>query len=443
MAAPAVKAAKVPPSPFSALLRRSKFASYDNKIGQVYTTYGGSAARGDWGLKRPLAVRNRDAHLSIYSVDTLYQQTVWVNTHDDAVFVRKFEEMDVTPRIDPLGDWAPRFGVQDTNWLHDSDFADKPDNPADDPRVDYLKRTRPLPNTNTMSDRRFERYLRKVRRLSPEFGPFLMTEERKKQGGAVASLNPSPVRQPLYAEAKFELSREHQSFLTNKFEGEITSKDSKIIRPLPHPAAGLVYTPTTDLRTALMSKPLPGRVLNECSSKTNNRNATAFSVRVAVGGWVGRTSVSKKHDSFSMTDFGTESEPRKDVEAGEGMYKPTYCAIVSPPQVVGRFPQRVDSAAFKMDFTNWDRASDVRLNPHKPGTREYVAHQELDHTRRFMGSTFGSSPLPPPSYGYRKPSMTNPRNPVEKEGSESKQSAHDLLGRLMRMTPRKVEDEEL
>ena len=35
--------AVVRPSPFGALLRRSKFASYDPKIGQVYTSHGGHA----------------------------------------------------------------------------------------------------------------------------------------------------------------------------------------------------------------------------------------------------------------------------------------------------------------------------------------------------------------------------------------------------------------
>ncbi|KAH8117085.1 mitochondrial ribosomal protein subunit-domain-containing protein [Phellopilus nigrolimitatus] len=425
MSAASVKAVK-PPTPFSVLLRRSKFASYDPKINQIYTTHGGSAARGDWGLKRPLTVRRRDGRLNVRSVDTLYQQTEWISAYTDSEWVRKFEEMGVVPGNDPSGSWALRIGQLKPDWLHDSDYVERVTNSAEpgylkkaenDPIAFQLKLTTPTPDPRAMNDKRFERYLRRVRQLRPEFEPFLKAEEAKKKMPSTASFGPASSRPPHYKQAKVEFTRTHREFLADKFAEACATPDSKVIRPLPHPTAGLTYTQSSDLQNVFSTNPLPGRRLHV---NPHGEKTTAIPFNVAVAGWVGKEAVMKS-ERVSTTDWGlSESEPRKDVKAGLAKFKPKECELVNPPRVVGKHPQGLSASSFRMEFLNWDDANAARPNPHRPGTREYVAHQERTHSRIVL--------TPPPKYGSNG-HLTPPRKFLDKR-RESNEMAGGLIQEL-------------
>ena len=90
------------PSPFGALLRRSKFATYDPKIGQVYASYGGHAHRGDWGIKRPLAKQRRGFYAKISAIDTNYEHTDWKGAHKEVRMMKTMEELNSVPRISEI-----------------------------------------------------------------------------------------------------------------------------------------------------------------------------------------------------------------------------------------------------------------------------------------------------------------------------------------------------
>src|ERR1700722_3029272 len=116
----------MPPSAFAVLLRQSKFASFDPAIAQVYQTHGGDAFRGNWGLKRPLALRRRTAMITVSSVDSRYQQTEWESGEGKARLVKKLEELDTDFELgerETTTSWVQvqaRFAEQ---WLVDSEFA--------------------------------------------------------------------------------------------------------------------------------------------------------------------------------------------------------------------------------------------------------------------------------------------------------------------------------
>ncbi|OCB88013.1 hypothetical protein A7U60_g4798 [Sanghuangporus baumii] len=377
MSAPAASAAtaatvvtkvpRIPPSNFAVLLRRSKFASYDPQIGQIYTTYDGSAHRGDWGLKRPLSVRRRDGRLIINSVDTLYQQTEWTSAYSDANVVRKFEEIGVTPQPDRKGEWIRRFRMDNTSsqpedgtrrpmkWMHDSDYARaKPE----DVKLD-IKTYPPVPNPDSMKPKRFERYLRRLRRLVPEFQEYV---EKRKTVDA-------------------RLSRHHEQFLGAKFL-ESCKENPNFIHPMPHPTGGLAYNNMNELQSAVSAKPIPGRRIYLEKQTTNTLRGK---MNVALGGWVGREHITLKEGAkgkecpVPLTDAGTKGgEPRRDPDAGKDVFRPLSmgCFLYSAPNVVGKYPQRIQRAVLKMQVVSWSDADKARSNPHKPGTVEYVKHKE-------------------------------------------------------------------
>lgn len=99
------------PSTFATLLRRSKFASFDPQIGQVYATHGGYAHRGDFGLKRPLSLRRRDARITVKSIDSRHQQTEWRSAYLDAKFMQKQQETGCPVTLHDALDFA-----QDSSW---------------------------------------------------------------------------------------------------------------------------------------------------------------------------------------------------------------------------------------------------------------------------------------------------------------------------------------
>ncbi|KAL5490024.1 hypothetical protein ACEPAI_4857 [Sanghuangporus weigelae] len=398
-AAVMTKVPRIPPSNFAVLLRRSKFASYDPQIGQIYTTYDGSAHRGDWGLKRPLSVRRRDGRLVISSVDTLYQQTEWTSAYSDANAVRKFGEIGVTPQIDPKGHWIRRFKMDNTssqpedsttsttrkiNWMHDSDYArEEPDGVKLD-----IQMYSPVPNPDAMKPKRFERYLRRLRRLVPEFQEYVERKkeiEREKAKEEEEEKEKKKTVDPPFHHLALSSRRYHEEFLGAKFV-ESCKESPNFIHSMPHPTGGLTYNNMNELQSAISAKPIPGRRLYLERDTTNTLRAK---MNVALGGWVGGEHMTLKGGekgkecTVPLTDVGKkEGEPRRDPDAGKDVFRPLSmkCFLQNAPTVVGKYPQRIQDTALRMQVVSWSNADKARSNPYKPGTVEYVKHEERQHS---------------------------------------------------------------
>ena len=434
------KAAKagVPSSTFATLLRRSKFASYDPSIGQLYTAHGGSAARGDYGLKRPLAIRKRGTRLAIHNIDTIYQQTEWSDAYSDNHFVRRFDELGFTPStITPStegkkGGWERHFGgaVSDIQlpWLHDSDYVDKIPGKLET----ELYASQPTPNVNAMNEKRFKRFLRRVRKIQPEFDKFLADEEKIKQ--QVGSNMAPPSQQsslPLYR--SMNNPRDHLRFIANNFSNTTRTPDSTVLYPLPHPVAGITYINSSTLQTAVTTKPIPGRVLYEPDRKEH--------VFITAAGWVGISRLTTKEkrqtDAFKLTDFGfKDGEPRKNTEAGKSIFRVQSIRISSPPLVVGKHPSPIGKTSLNMTF---DKQPESLMTYYPPGSKEYVGLPE-----RVIKTTAAKVPIGGNQSLFlskRTPSRP-PIQPIKDEGPERNAKATDLLQKLKHMTVNKEVKED-
>ncbi|KIK62861.1 hypothetical protein GYMLUDRAFT_260077 [Collybiopsis luxurians FD-317 M1] len=228
-AGPAVKV-HPPASPFAALLRRSRFATFDPKIRQTYSTPPSHAARGSWGLKRPLALRRRNAFISLPAPFEHRAQFIeWTRAEDEVRFIRRFEEMQVRPRMTPKTPWSKTVGLKNsTNWLIDSEFAHRYEGPeaeepdafllqeeaqkAQEARSTLQKKTsvdasleeygnagqgnyghrralksstsykKVSPNIDAMLPHEFDAYVRRLRHLRPKFQEYLrshVVEEKR------------------------------------------------------------------------------------------------------------------------------------------------------------------------------------------------------------------------------------------------------------------------
>jgi hypothetical protein len=413
-AAVAASSASVAPSPFSALLRRSKFASFDPAIAQVYRTHDGDAHRGNWGLKRPLAMRRRDggAMITVAAVDSRYQQTEWSSRESDARLVRKLEELDVHVKYvdNPRAQWSAVMGTAGgVNWLVDSEFASKNvgrgkmleeedavvdvdvvveedawggmdagvemdtkgqgRNGHDRPRPKYKgHHSAAVPNIHAMTDKQFERYLSKLRKLRPEFQEYL-----REQGED----DPRVQGQSLFAIAQKHLTH-HQHFIASHTAIGYRSRDSRFIQQRPHPTAGLVYSHAPPMQTYLTTKPKPGFYLHR------QEGHDRFTMRYggdAITSFAGMAAGAKRMHLFGrekpLLELKSEhgiNRDRADMSVAQFRLRqiPTF---INAPSVVGRMREGLDVTGLSAQVYAKE-PSPHRMNRHMPGTREYVAMRE-------------------------------------------------------------------
>ncbi|TFK90293.1 hypothetical protein K466DRAFT_583884 [Polyporus arcularius HHB13444] len=354
-------AAIPPPSRFAALLRRSKFASYDPSIGQVYTTFDGHAARGNFGLKRPLALRRRNAHIIVQAVDSREQQTVWRSAESENRWIRMWDEVGVTPRIGTTTPWAERLGSVglEVDFPVDSEFASKEaqgasravaKDAADEGQEgaissgeaeEVVGKSHALPNFEAMSEKEFERYLAYLRTLRPAFLEFV-AQKRKVS---------------LESQSLFRLATnagdDFKEFLAAHAYKEYHQARPRYIEQQPHRFAGLSYTHASPIQTLYTTKPHVGRVLSDVFQDRDVH-------------WVAETAgmvskLAKGHrgdDKAKVTTFRLNPSAR----------------LRTVPQTVGRRPEGMEAVALKVDVRVADTpgVAHMRTNPHVPGSREYV-----------------------------------------------------------------------
>ncbi|KAM5538135.1 hypothetical protein V8D89_008332 [Ganoderma adspersum] len=380
--------ANPPPSQFAALLRRSKFASFDPHIGQVYTTFDGHAARGNFGLKRPLALKRRNAFITVRAVDSREQQTVWKSAEPQNRWIRMWDEVGVRPKLEMGGLWHEKLGSVDAevHFPTDSEFThvEEPAPPPAETEADLAeaeeennidlaegeqatstelaeeeeeevmewppKRSGAIPNLDAMSETEFERYLVRLRTMRPAFRKYL--ENKYKASGLQGD---SLFRRSLRGGDDF------REFLEGYAYQEYHKPRPRSIEQQPHRYAGLYYTHSTDVQTLNVTKPHIGRILGDPVSDRTDKHYV-----VASAGMTSRL--------FS----GAKGEEIKHVTT----FRLSSVNLFGAPEVVGARPEgiegvrigsriRVDSPAVA-----YKRQS---ANPHTPGTREYVSNVETKY----------------------------------------------------------------
>ena len=356
------------PSPFATLLRRSKFAAYDPKIGQVYTTFGGDSHRGNYGLKRPLALRTREPFITIASVDSLQQQTEWSYAEKEARWMRKVAEVARMPEPVHGGDMWKKSGPDGKfQWKVDSDFAlgaTDADAALEAKKVSQSYSQGGTPNIDAMTPKQFQRYLEKLRALRPAFREFLEAEqakgvERKGPTGRVTWRN--KVRSSNLLEQSRHETDIHKAFLSQHMTRTINDPESRVLEQDVHPNGALVYTHLTDLEHYFWRQPLPGRAVGK------SRN-----IIVSFAG-VNACLPNPKSEGIQPIDWKSLVERGADTGKGISKFRVAKTEVFKPPQVVGHRPEGMAGMDVRMWVASHGRLDIVRANPNLPWTREYVS----------------------------------------------------------------------
>ncbi|KAJ3557010.1 hypothetical protein NM688_g1709 [Phlebia brevispora] len=344
MASAAGMSSAVPPSQFAVLLRRSKFASYDPRIGQVWTTFGGDAARGNWGLKRPLPLRKRAAHISISAVDTKEQQTVWKHAGTSRRFVKMWDEVGIQPKT--RDENTPRAD------LVDSDFVTKEDGAKPWTRNNAVasKESYALPNPEAMSDRQFQTYLRRLRQMRPAFREFVKQTSEEENGYA---------------------SPPSLDFLKRLAYEYYNAPESRAIEQQPAPSGGLSYRQTPPLQSFYDTKPQKGHVIER-----------AYGGKEGLAGFAGVNALLP----FDLVKDGSSKESPTAIQweelattgvrvpdEGVAEFRVATAVLEQKPIVVGEKPSGVEAMKMVAEVAA-PMPKREQENPHRPGTREYVGY---------------------------------------------------------------------
>lgn len=363
----------VAPSPFAKLLRRSKFASYDPSIGQVYTTYGGHAHRGNWGVKRPLPNRRKTGFITLRSIDSPEQQTEWNSAESSARWIRRWDEMGKKLHAPEHGLWYHRTNGK---WYPDSEFS------SESLKEQYTSAAvgRQLYKTLPFSSKRFERYLDEIRSLRPEFKRFLKEELERQE-----SRSPNSHRLPIKAFASGEvdlyatIQRGADVYATQfqKRETRLGFESDNPSIPIgsePHIFAGLEPTILSPLQIRYLYGPSSGRVVARNVPPSKKHSVTFNSsdrIDIATVGGI----VAQIHSKGRATDLGTATSLRRDADAGVDSLRITRIDLVEPPNVVQRNPETAKETTFESIkiFSSHDESN--VSNPYPLGSRDYVGKE--------------------------------------------------------------------
>ncbi|TFK36339.1 hypothetical protein BDQ12DRAFT_686757 [Crucibulum laeve] len=421
MAAAATTAATVkatvhsPASPFAELLRRSRFATFDPSIKQTYYAPPSYVSRGNWGLKRPIALRRKNAFITLESFEDHAQFIEWNNAESQVRMVRRIEEMNARTRTSGTP-WGKQTGTSPV--LYDSDYcpaseeklAETSDTQISDrselgtagPRAygsnrgpakqDEKKKspTHVQPNIFAMSPKEFQRYLRKLRRLRPEFHEHLKTKAKEH--------NEALEHMSLYQAAQVE-GNFHRSFLSDVSGKEFQDKSTHKIVQQPHYSGGLMYAAPSPLETQLWTKSKPGIILqlNEADKSSKFSSPTTQYI-ASFGGLAAELDAPLPGDQkplfdpssqqgVNLADIPEAIAPMRLSRKGVKLYM--------PPKVVGRKARGLEGTKIEAQVVidrpelEKEHPKSSFANPPKTGVMEYLLNQSKQPVTKALKDTQG------------------------------------------------------
>jgi hypothetical protein len=391
---------------FPELLRRSRFASFDPTIRQAYGTPPSHLHRGNWGLKRPIAQRKRNAFISLKNYEEHEHYIEWNNMESQVRLIDKIEEINVAPKLVPQVPWYVGLGPAASSYWStmDTEFA-----PGEvgmpllieservpvftvelkglgqrgkgeygmKPSLKILDDGYLHPNVRSMSAKVFKRYLKKLRSLRPEFKKFL------EENGVSTS----------FKESGITLASHHIRFLGQHFEKQFQDEKNKTtdvhpnqsqpIRQQPHRLGGLMYASPTILESHFSSSEKPAIVLEDGAKSHYNSTSTAESHLVSTAGIVGRLEYKKAganvKPAFSAKGLAYPPSALLARQTDGNTFinvKVTDLQLERLPEAVTAFPSANSSkeVSIRMDLVTHSLETDhSRTNTHPYGSMLYNA----------------------------------------------------------------------
>jgi hypothetical protein len=371
-------------SQFGALLRRSKFASFDPQIAQTYTSHGGYAHRGQFGFKRalPLRARRSNPAVIVEAVDTAEHQTEWKDGVNEAKWIRKWEEMDARVSEEEASPFQIRLGAQ-PKWEIDSEFYPKPKANVEQNR--FL-----VKNLAAMTPKEFGKYLKFIRTQRPRFLRFL---QKRRLVDRHSSSSPDSHFTLLRA-AQTITEQDFLRFLAEIEAENIKSPSSTTIAGQLHPNGGLSYSETPLLQSRLINPPLPGRILANDDGKEPLKDPHLL---VGVGGVIAEFNPpSTSSGPFRPFAREPKSGPgKKEERRGAGIFQIWHAGLRAAPSVVrtGGVAAGVDGVQMAVKVIEVENKADMGGNPHVPGTQEYSGHHQSIRNIKIPSPRNVASPL--------------------------------------------------
>jgi hypothetical protein len=402
-----------PGSPFPELLRRSRFASFDPTIRQSYGTPPSHLHRGNWGLKRPIAQRKRNAFISIKNFEEHEHYIKWNNAENQVRLIDKIEELNITPKLVPRSHWFIGLGpAATTSWsMIDSEFAPgesgMPPLPTSQSVLSFTPDLEGLgrrgrgeygtnastktsidgylhPNFNAMPPRVFNRYLKKIRSLRPEFLKFL---------------NENGITN--FRETGVPPGNLHIRFLGQHFDkqfqdaqdknADVHPNQTQPIRQQPHRLGALTYASPTYLESFFTSGPQPGIVLEGGSQSSNYSNAPK-SFLVSTAGLIGKLeekrAASNVKSAFTPAGTAMLLAGRTDDKTFIQV-KVLDLHIERLPAAVTSFPSEDSSkeVVIRMELASHPPLNNhLRTNTHPPGSMLYNSQDDLQQPKGAFSS---------------------------------------------------------
>ncbi|KAH6895025.1 hypothetical protein BKA70DRAFT_1319294 [Coprinopsis sp. MPI-PUGE-AT-0042] len=417
-----------PASPFAELLRRSRFASYDPEIKQTYSAPPAYAQRGNWGLKRPISQRNKDAHITLRSYEDHAQYIEWNNAGAEVRFVKQFEELNIAPTNTTESIQKPFFDnlgpIQNSIWMTDSEFDVAEDGEYkystaeieqgevqvqqtafDDLDFSTLgkngQRTvkAPLvkgvskpwnyrqPNIEAMNEAEFDQYLKKLRDLRPQFLKEIRAvhAERLRKGELKSTLLDGEVSDLQLASINC-FNEDHRAFLNKFFEHEYEARDVEpsaqdpvteqalpkdfvrpTIKPQPHRFGGLIYSHPSLLDTLYTTEGRPAFALNYAKANSDSNHPTDRS----------EDTKTRSRNEFLQVSYGgvaAKVDGKENALSNSLLneLRPKTVSILDAPRVVGKNPRGLHGTSIKeIVVENQSPAAKGWDNAHRPGTFAY------------------------------------------------------------------------
>ncbi|KAI6045640.1 mitochondrial ribosomal protein subunit-domain-containing protein [Pisolithus marmoratus] len=318
-----------------------------SRIAQVYTTHGGDAHRGDWGFKRPLAIRRRGAFVTVKNVDTPEYQTEWSSAEPQALWVKNWDELHITPQ------WSHHASAEEPReHIQESDYLPNQRDPS-------AWRPPCIPNLDAMTREEFRKHLARIQAHRNQFYKETQSTRAKKNVSGLSFYQLSNS----YATGWDDL---YAQYLSKKRREDSRSRE---IEHLPHPNGALSYANYTPLQTFLMTKERKGRLVDEYVGKDRKK-------LFYVASFAGMAGIVQKHHA-SLAQPMVWDDPRR---TGQVMLRPQNAVLHRLPNVVGRVRQGLKATKMDMELRVSDGQSHTRSNPYPPGSRRYIAAEPLGST---------------------------------------------------------------
>jgi hypothetical protein len=441
---------------------------------------------------------HKDSYVTVNNFEHHAHFTEWNNAEGPVKFLKRVEELNVLPK-GASAKWERSLGDAQTQWLIDSEFAEHnygPPHTSEGVPIDGEGRRgegaygsrRPPPqfdpedtaergnhsqlNLSALSPHQFQRYINKLRQLSPEYREFILEQlnarritQAKLKGLPQQNLTEDELL--LYVSSQDEIHKLHRRFLAKHFSESYTSSPSSSsastgpqkVERQPHRFGGLAYTHYSPLESLLTTHPQPGFILQVEPRYNAQFNETSYSAHrqdyvslfsglvarvikanasihtpfynpqgeAAVGdNSVDLNKIKEEHPDVVLAPSVDPKEDPLSINNSCANMRIVKIYLQNPPDcIVGyKAHQTKPKEHLKSMTITAEAAVDVELskrnvggNPHRFGSFDYSGHLEFNVKNRFgQGGGGGDAAASVRGLRYAPPGVAGVKNPLKPTG---------------------------